>query len=263
MAEPVHFLLHVPKCAGTTVERHFETHLGEGFRIAPRWENMARDVIGNRYPGIDVTGLRVVSGHSLSVSLKAHFPDTDIRESVLLRDPVGYLLSFYNYRWTRHGEGTGPRPPSFETWYARQRRNPISRFLITRYFEQGVPTLYRFSSAGRLAWLEERLARFHFVGSYRRAGEMIGGISRELGIPEDVKNRNVTPKKHLTKEALGPAFIDRILKDNPLDTALYERWADRGWEGVPEAPRPALARFDQPRYAFGDLMTGLAKRIPT
>ncbi|MEM7239716.1 MAG: hypothetical protein AAF501_18070 [Pseudomonadota bacterium] len=262
MSRVVHFLLHVPKCAGTTVERHFKQHLGPGFLIAPRWEHPARDVIGNRYPGIELDGVSAVSGHSLSVSLKRHLPGAEIRESVLLRDPIGYFLSFYNYRWMRHDEGHGPRPPSFEGWYRRQRRNPISRFLITRYFEQGVPALYRFSSRGRLAWLEARLAGFHFVGSYRRASEMVGGISTELGLPDAVTNRNVNPRRHLERDELDAAFIARILDDNAVDTALYERWADRGWSGRPDAAPPALNSLDQPRYALGDLITGLAKRIP-
>ncbi|MEM9736329.1 MAG: hypothetical protein AAF908_06965, partial [Pseudomonadota bacterium] len=135
MAEPpIHFLLHVPKCAGTTVEAHFARHLGPAFRIAPRWEHVARNIIGNRYPKLDLAGVRAISGHSLSVSLKAKIPG-EVRESVLLRAPLGFFLSFYNYRWTRFEEGWGPEPPSFARWYFAQRRNPISRFLLNRYFE--------------------------------------------------------------------------------------------------------------------------------
>ncbi|MEM9046575.1 MAG: hypothetical protein AAGC81_17980 [Pseudomonadota bacterium] len=255
----VHFLLHVPKCAGTTVEDHFAHHLGKAFQIAPRWDSVLRDVIGNRYPGIDLDGVKVVSGHSVSRSLGAHLPGVEIRESVLLRDPLGYFLSFYNYRWTRYGNGFGSEPPSFETWYARQRLNPISRFLLMRYFEQGVPALYRLSSAGRLAWLEKRLRGFHFVGSYRRADEMIAGISRELGIAEHIDPRNVTAEKKLRAEQVPDDLRARILRENAVDLALFERWGDRGWSGQPTATRPALPRFDQPRYVAGDMLTGLFK----
>ena len=45
----VHFVLHVPKCAGTTVEEHFRGPLHHGFLIAPRWEHVLRNFIGNRY----------------------------------------------------------------------------------------------------------------------------------------------------------------------------------------------------------------------
>lgn len=223
-----------------------------------------RNVVGNRYPGLtpeDLATVAVVSGHSLSTGMRALFPGAEIRQSVLIRDPLGYLLSFYNYRWTRHAEGWGNQPPAFETWYRAQRRNPISRFLLNRYFEQGVPAIYRLSSAGRLAFLEARLAGFHFVGSYRRAAELIGTISREIGIDDTVENRNVTPTKTLTAKDIDPALRTRIAAENALDQALWERWGDRGWgPGSPGTPARA-AGFDQGRYLMGDISSGLLKKI--
>lgn len=260
----VHFLLHVPKCAGTTVEAHFQAHLGDAFMFAPRWESPLRNVLGNRYPGLEAGRLahvRAVSGHSLSESMRALFPGAELRRSVLLRDPASYLLSFYNYRWTRFEQGWGGRPPEFGTWYRAQRRNPISRFLLNRYFGQGVPALYRLSSGARLAWLETRLARFHFVGSYRRANEMVAGVSRELGLPEAVDSRNVTPSRRLTGADLPPALMRRIEAENALDQALWERWKDRGWTQEPLPPPPALPRADQARYLAGDAASGLLKKI--
>lgn len=260
----VHFLLHIPKCAGTTVEAHFRTHLGKRFLMAPRWDNPLRDVIGNRYPDLTPSRLAdvdVVSGHSLSARLAQSFEGAEIRESVLLREPLGYLLSFYNYRWARHAEGTGPEPPGFETWYNAQRRNPISRFLLMRYFDQGVPALYRLSSAGRLAFLEDRLARFHFVGSYRLADEMIATISRELELPDRVEHRNVTPERRVSAEDISPALRSRIAGENALDQLLVERWAERRWSGRPSSPPPKLSSMDQPRYLLGDIVTGLRKKL--
>ncbi|MEL6476559.1 MAG: hypothetical protein AAFR17_04465 [Pseudomonadota bacterium] len=256
---PTHFLLHVPKCAGTSVEAHFARHLGPGFLIAPRWESPLRNVIGNRYRGLDMRGIHAVSGHSLSLSLKARVAG-EVRESVLLRDPLGYFLSFYNYRWARHAAGDA-KPPDFALWYRTQRRNPITRFLLNRYFEQGIPALYRFSSQGRLAWLEHRLASFHFVGSYRHAGEMIAGISREMGLPEQAERENVTPVRHLTADAIPAPLRSQILKENAADQALYDRWANRLWQGSPPEPMPNLPSFDQARYALADSLGGIAKKL--
>lgn len=264
MTRIVHFLLHVPKCAGTTVEAHFRAHLGDGYLYAPRWESPLRNFIGNRYPGLTVAGLeaaRAVSGHSLSTGMRALFPGAEIRESVLLRDPTGFLLSFYNYRWTRYDEGWGSAPPAFERWYQGQRRNPISRFLLNRYFEQAIPALYRLSSADRLRYLEARLAGFHFVGSYRMADEMIGGISRELGIPDVVTSQNVTPRRKLAAADLPLALRRRIEADNAMDQALFDRWGDRGWQGAPAAPAPELPRADQARYVLGDISSGIMKKL--
>lgn len=206
-----------------------------------------------------MNGVCVVSGHSLSVSLKRRV-EGPVHESVLLRDPLSYFLSFYNYRWARHAGGDG-EPPAFRTWYAAERRNPISRFLLNRYFEQAVPALYRLSSADRLAWLETRLARFHFVGSYRHADEMIAGVSTSLGISTKVESANVTPVRKLSADDLDAGLRDRILTENAVDQALFDRWKDRKWEGQPMVQPPALPTLDQPRYLLADTVGAIAKKL--
>jgi len=251
----VHFLLHVPKCAGTTVEAHFRATLGAGFLLAPRWHNPLRIVIGNSYSmaqGDPRLGpLKVITGHSMGISLKRHFPDAEIRESVLLRDPVGYHLSLYNFRVARHRAGAAPKPPGFASWYLAQRRNPISRFILNHYYEQGIPVLYRLSSRDRLACLEQRFAGFWFVASYRRANEMIAGISRELGVAEQAERRNTGPARESAETALDDRMLERIVTENAVDQALWERWAERGWKADgrnPVAPPPALPGHDRLRY---------------
>ncbi len=264
---PVYFLLHVPKCAGTTVEGHFASHLGPGFLLAPRWESVARNFVGNRYPfgpgDARLARVRAVSGHSLSANLAKHFPGREVRECVLLRAPEGFFLSFWNYRMSRHRENGERPPPDFPLWYAAQRRNPITRFLMNRYFGFGVPALYRFSTAGRFAWLEERLSRFWFVGGVRHASAMIAGISRELGVPEKTRDRNVGRNKALSAEDLDPALRERIAHENAADQALFDRWGERLWRGGPEpdAPPPALPQFDQPAQVMRDSLGGILKKL--
>jgi hypothetical protein len=258
----VHFLLHVPKCAGTTVEQHFRETLGPGFLLAPRWHNPLRSIIGNRYsmaPGDPrLAYLKVITGHSMGVSLKRHLEDAEIRESVLLRDPVGYHLSLYNFRVARHRVGAAPKPPGFASWYLAQRRNPISRFILNHYYEQGIPVLYRLSSRDRLAWLEERFREFWFVGSYRRADEMIAGISRELGVGGEAERRNTGPVDEMTEATLDARMRGRIVTENAVDQALWERWAERGWKvdgRNPVEPPPPLPGDDRLRYLGSDIAT--------
>ena len=258
----VHFLLHVPKCAGTTVEDHFRETLGAGYLLAPRWRNPLRHIIGNRYSMAPndprLPHLQAITGHSLGVSLKRHFAEAEIRCSVLLRDPVGYHLSLYNYRVMRHRAGTGPKPPGFAAWYRAQRRNPISRFILNHYFEQGIPALYRLSSRDRLAWLEQRFRDFWFVGSYRRADEMIAGISRELGVTGEVERRNTGSADAVTEATLDQRMRTRIVTENAVDQALWDRWAERGWKADtrnPVAPPPTLPGNDQLRYLRSDIAT--------
>lgn len=246
-APPVHFFLHVPKCAGTTVERHFERTLGAGFLLAPRWRHPLRDVIGNRYPSLspaDLTGVRAVSGHSLSRSLADKFPGRAVRPSVLIRDPVGFLVSFWNYRWMRHETRGQPAPPPFAEWRRTQRRNPITRFLLHRYFEIGYPALYRHSTRARFLYLDAAFTGFHFVGSYRRCDEALAGISAELGVDETVESENVGEAKRLRVADLSPEEVAEIETQNAADALLFARWKDRGFGdgaagGLPAGALPA------------------------
>ncbi len=258
----VHFLVHVPKCAGTTVEWHFQRHLGNRFYWAPRWRSPLRDVVGNRYPGIspaDLADIAAVSGHSLSANLAGLFPGAEIRESVLLRDPVGWHLSMYNYRLERGGIDAAALP--FARWYATVRRNPISRFLLNRYFGQGVPALYRLSSAARLRFLEMRLARFHFVGGLHMTNDLIANVSEQVGITPAAERENTNHKVQLRTADLDAAQLEQIRSDNRLDQVLFDRWADRGWTNSDLAPAPALSRFDQADYLIGDIRSGIRREI--
>lgn len=244
MADPVHFFLHVPKCAGTTVEAHFARTLGEGFLLAPRWRSPLRDVIGNRYPslaGRDLSGVRLVSGHSLSASLAAHFPGRPVRESVLLRDPLSFQVSFYNYRWARHLERGQAKPPAFPVWRRSQRRNPIAQFLLSRYFGHGVPAIYALSTRARFLTLEAAFARFRFVGSWRRCSEAVAGISADLGVPGDAPPENVGRTRALRAEDLPEAERRAILTEHALDQLLFDRWADRGFDPARNPPDPQAA----------------------
>ncbi len=270
MPEParvVHFLVHVPRCAGTSAGEHFRAHLGEAFMVAPRWHNPLRLFLAERHAmrpdDPRLAPLKVVTGHSLGVSLKRHLAGAEIRESVLLRDPVGYLVSLYNLRAARHRAGAGAKPPAFPDWYRAQRRNPVSRFLLSHYFERRVPALYALSSRDRLAFLEARLGEFRFVADRARADELIAGISRELGIPARAPRHNVTTAPVLTEAGLDPGLAARIRAENALDQALWERWKDRGWKKLgwkrhganPAGSAPPLAPDDRLAYAFGDAVT--------
>ena len=267
--DPVHFFLHVPKCAGTTVERHFERTLGDGFLLAPRWRSPLRDVIGNRYPSLspeDLAGVRAVSGHSLSRSLAEKFPGRDVKCSVLLRDPVSYLVSFYNYRWARHEERGQPAPGAFDAWRGAQRRNPIARFLLHRFFEVGYPDIYRLSTRARFLYLEAAFQGFHFVGGYRRCNEALAGISAELGVDPTVESENVGHVKRLSAADLSEAQKTAILRENAADALLFERWKDRGFDRAanptdPEGAARALPARDLAANFAADVESALRRKL--
>lgn len=264
---PVYFFVHVPKCAGTAVEAHFAKALGPGFMKAPRWESVLRNVVGNRYALTPerLAALRAAGGHSLSAGLARHLPaGRRVRECLLLREPVGWYLSFYNYRIGRHLDRGERRPPAFPLWYRAQRRNPVARFLLTRYFGVGYPRILGLSSRAQFRFLCDALARFHFVGDIGHAGEMVAEASAALGLPGDLRTENVGKVREATRESIGPAMVARIAAENAVDAALHRLWGGRRFgPGAPEgvaAAAAALPAGDQLTYVAADLVGTFLKK---
>lgn len=267
---PVHFFLHVPKCAGTSVEAHFARHLDpDGFLLAPRWRNPLRDVIGNRYSGLDPLALRrvqVVSGHSLSVSLARKFTGREVREHVLLRDPLSYLVSFYNYRWARHEQRGEPAPPPFADWTRTQRRNPISRFLLHRYFEIGYPSVYRLSSRARFRLLERAFARFAWVSAWTQADAAIAALSTELGLPPAAERENEAAARRLALADIPEEERRALEAEHAVDLLLFERWKDRRADPAanpadPDGAAETLSASDALAYLPADLESALRRKL--
>ena len=173
----------------------------------------------------------------LARALARFFPGRPLRESVLLRDPVGWHVSFYNYRLWRAADRGEPTPPPFEIWLRGQRRNPIARFLLMRYFGIGYPGIYTMSSRARFVFLEDALTQFHFVGGHERCDEAVAGISRDLGVDDRVEPRNVGGGRNVPGELRAKELPDalrmRIETMHALDLLLHRRWKDRGWSGAP------------------------------
>lgn len=260
----VYFMLHVPKCAGSTLIGHMDTHLGARSLEAPLWRNWRRNYIGNRYPfrpgDREVEEVALFHGHALSRSLAAHFPDAEVREAVTLRDPVGFFVSMYNYRAKRAVDGVGPEDPPFEVWYAAERKNPITRFLLYRYYGWAPWWLWLTSSRAKLVWLEQRLARFWFVGSYREMNALVNTTAQELGIPGNPERRNESTVKKVSADSLDPALVSQIRSDNAVDAALFDRWSDRSFDVSqrPAAPTELPSR-DWVAQIWGEIVSGIAK----
>src|SRR6185503_6304838 len=95
-----YFLLHVPRTGGNTMAAHLQAHLGEGFWSPGRPSALAM-LGGRRYrlDGVpDFARVQAVGGHYLGRSLERRFQGREIRRTLLLRDPIGFHVSYYNHR---------------------------------------------------------------------------------------------------------------------------------------------------------------------
>ncbi len=96
-------VLHVPKCAGSTIEFHLKKQLGpKGFWSPPkRTRKLPLELLGrkydNRLPG-PATAIRAISGHFLGRSIENYFPERQIGRVILLRRPADLMLFWYNFQ---------------------------------------------------------------------------------------------------------------------------------------------------------------------
>lgn len=240
---PVYLFVHVPKCAGRTIEIHMERHLDQDqYLYLQRLKAPARYFSAVRYgipADFDPRRVRVISGHPLGASIARRLPGREIRQAVLLRDPLGMLVSFHNFRMSIFTREGWPHV-SFERFYRSRHLNPAATFLLRYYFELPTTRIWRMSLADKFEFIAERLADFWFVGDYRRCDELIRAASAELGIPDTAERANVLERRVLSEHDLSESMQARVLEENALDLRLYETFKDRGFASgtIPAAGAP-------------------------
>ena len=249
-SSPVYFILHIPKTAGETIEFHLEEHCGPGIvwrpAAPPRW---AETVLGRRYelrslP--ELSRVRVVVGQHIGQSLERYFPGREIRRAVLLRDPVGLQVSFYNYmnmRCSAEGRGTY----SFGLHLRALQRNLVAYLLLWQWCEIPWSRLAVMAEKRKYEVLNETLSAFWFVGPYTECDRLIAALAPDLGVPPVAWRRNTAEEwrklvdwQPVKAAELSPAAQRAILVNSPLDQALWESWSSAGFDTA--AVRPL--RFD-------------------
>ncbi|MBX2804604.1 MAG: sulfotransferase family protein [Hyphomicrobiales bacterium] len=244
---PVYFFVHVPKCAGTTFINHFVEYMPDRFQRPPRRNYIPRLLNGGVSDASvfepEFDKLDIVGGHSMSKSARQVAGLRPVREVILIRDPLSFIVSFYNYR-NRKAAKMNLGPISLELFYRSLPRNPISRFVLNRYLEIGYPHLLGYSSSDRLQLIDSAFRRFWFVGSHKHCGEVVAEISSQLGIPTEMRAQNVSPENSLKPEDVNHRLRDQILEENILDRALFEMWGDAKFSGRPHQTELTVSASD-------------------
>jgi hypothetical protein len=261
---PVYLFCHVPKCAGTTVKRHMEINAPERAARAKRRHGLLRD-FGGDFTDLDRSALDTertdfVGGHSLSKSVADAFPGRPIRSCVLIRDPLSFVVSFYNHR-NRGAARVGRGPVSLDTYAKSLPKNPISRFLLTRYLGIGYPKILTYDSWQRFEAVDAMLSDFWFVGSWLHASELLTRLSAELNIPDNIEVKNVASGNILPITDVPEEFARRIRSENAVDHALFERWSEAKWSGEPREIDIDLPTGDQLSYVSNEIGRQVMNRV--
>lgn len=260
MPGKLHLLVHVPKCAGTSVEQHLRKHLGAAGAWLPpkRTRQLPLELFGRKYesePPGRREDIRAISGHFIGQSIARQFPDRSIVRSMILRQPEQQMLSHYNYRMMRYLK-SGQRPYPFEDHLYSMPVAPVAHFLLERWLEMPWPRMAAISLREKARLLDEALAQFDRIVDISEADAHIAWLSRDLGIPEATTAKNTstdwqatTGWKPLKLDELSEADRAAMARRLALDRYLWRRWAlkedvrfderDSGGFLIEELRRPA------------------------
>jgi hypothetical protein len=231
---PVTFFVHVPKCAGTTVE----SYLTEAFPdrvLMPRRKRAPARYLSRYYEiaPFDSSRIDFVAGHYFGKSMTQFFPGRECRMAILLRDPINQLLSHYNYRMHRYLKD-GLRPFAFALWYRSRPRNPITEHLLQRYLEISPLRLRMMSDEERYELAAETLSTFWYVGAHASCGDLIAKFAVEYGASADFDWLNSTGRYLVEWDQLEPKLKARIERDNAVDRRIFNRFC------TPERQQPQI-----------------------
>ena len=232
---PIHFIFHVPRCAGRTVHCHLSTYAPKGTYYRTEKRRGLGRFFQPRYQlaGMpDPRGLKALSGHFLGNSIERIFAGRQIERSILLRDPVSQFVSHYNFRMMRYlSQGWQTYPPDIA--YRARQRNFVTHYILRNFLEFSWPRLISLSAVEKYAAVNRFLSTFWFVGDYTRCNELVAALAPKLGVPAAAQARNTSAEwqrrvrwKLLRVEDLTSRMINQIRHENMLDQLLWETWRD-------------------------------------
>jgi len=233
-ADAVQIVLHVPKCAGSTIHLHLAEHLGPtGYWTPPRRSRgLPQEMLGRKYvrgSHPPLPGVRAVSGHFLGLSVERLFEGRPLRRYVLLRTPSAHVLSWYNFRMMRY-LAKGRPTYSFKVHLEGLPPDPMTHFLLASWLELPWIRLASMSPSEKYDRVQDALSGFDLVGDIADCDRLIGILSERLSIPDAAPRANTgedwegqTKWRRLTLADLSDADRDMLERRTQLDAALHRQ----------------------------------------
>jgi tetratricopeptide (TPR) repeat protein len=243
-AASLYFLLHMPRTGGNTIAAHLQAHLKGQVWSPPRPSGLG--MLGRRgYRRSEIPDpqtLRVLTGHYIGRSLERNFSGRPIRRTLLLRDPVGFHVSYYNHRMMYSLSRGGPTY-DFDQYIRQQPRDLLAVLLLWYWLELPLPAIMATDDKRKFELLNDELRRFWFIGSYQDCDRLIGAIAADLGVPPTAPRRNTTRQWErrvawhpLRADELLYSTRDTILARNPVHEALWQSWRNAGFSPAEIVP---------------------------
>jgi len=247
----VHFIYHVPKCAGQTIDRHLAAALApDAYCRTTRKRGLGR-FLSSRHdfrqpPDPHLT--RVVSGHFLGPSVEPLFAGHELKRSMLLRDPVSHTVSYYNFRMMRY-LSEGLHPYSFALAYGAMQRNFITHYILRNFLELPWHRLASLSDEDKYDVVNAFIATFWFVGDYRLCDDLIAALAATLEIADRAAPTNTCAEwerrvswKRLEADDLSCDAVAKIRRENLIDQRVWETWREARHDVALVRPRALAGR---------------------
>lgn len=236
MADTLYCILHIPKCAGRTIEAHLHKHLGPDafWRPAKRTRNFPLELLRRKYddrlPG-KARAVQAISGHFIGASIERYFVGRRIKRVILLRRPADLLLSWYNFRMMRY-IAAGKAPYSFRVHLRSMQSDPIAHFLLQRWLELPLWRIAMMGANLKVRLLDDLFESFDFIGDIHDCDRLVASISNDLQIESKAERMNTRENwlkrvdwQPLRYENLTHEHIAMISRMTALDDYLWRRWA--------------------------------------
>jgi hypothetical protein len=235
-AETLHVILHVPKCAGRTIEMHMLQHLGPNkFWLVPKRSGLLpRELFGKKYrvpADIDLEQVLAISGHLIGRSIEKLFPQRRMVRSIILRDPEDQILSWYNYSMMRY-KLRGYKTFPFRVFLRSMPIDPTTYFLLDRWFEMSWLQICGMKPEAKAELIDQELSRFDQVVDISCADWLCAWHCKQLGIPGDPERSNSSAQwraksewRPISLRDLDSTERDELREHVQLDNYLWRRWA--------------------------------------
>lgn len=246
MTDPVVLHVHIPKCAGTTVERFFKAAFGKGYWHAQkRSRKVPIDLFSAKYdpaPKAPLNEIKAVGWHFVGQSMADMFPDRKILRTIILRDPAAMNISRYNFRMVRY-QADGQKPYSFGLNLKSFPPDTSAHFILERWLELPYHKLLTMSAAEKMDAIDDALARFDYVCDIKQTDEMIAWLGQQFGTSTAFDARNTfEQRKEKSGVAWTPVKLGDLSDDDRQELHRRTRMDEYVWRkwglGEADTPRP-------------------------
>lgn len=231
MTEPLYFFVHLPKTAGQSVIAHLHRCMDNFELQAARYSVADLDEEGyvERLLARGET-LRLVHGHRVSRDLIARFAPRPARPVVVLRDPVDYLVSLFNY--DNRDAGLSPNSAKTETIFSEwlgTHTNHQARWLVAIYGKEGFPHAYGLDPDSLRTEVRAILDGFWCIGDLAKLEPSLGPFFKAIGATARMnahRNRAGSDYPRLIDKTAA-IRRDQVLALNPVDAEIHRDFAAR------------------------------------